>query len=35
MVTDMSEYFNMLAEFWHEMDLFYTVPWKCSKEELL
>nr|KYP62484.1 hypothetical protein KK1_017020 [Cajanus cajan] len=30
-----TEYFNMLVELWQEMDLFYTVSWKCSEDKLL
>ena len=25
-----TEYYNRLVDLWHNMDLFYSIPWKCS-----
>ena len=30
-----TEYFNILEELWQEIDLFYTLPWKCSEDKSL
>ena len=26
---NVNDYFNILVELWHEMDLFYTINWEC------
>ena len=27
-----TEYYNRLVDLWHNMDLFYSIPWKCSDD---
>ena len=29
---NVTEYYNILTELWHEMDLFYNISWECPAD---